>query len=98
LGLLGLIGLVLSVPLFLNEGQARTLPIPPHMQSVTVQGTHTTEMASKVRPAEKNHASELTKLTQLPEVGTREIENEDKPQKKKLGLAILFLGMLAEKS
>jgi hypothetical protein len=68
------------------------------MQSVTVQSTHTPEMASKVQPVEKNHASQLTKLTQPPEVGTREIENEDKSQKKKLGLAILFLGMLAEKS
>jgi len=96
--LLGLTGLALSVALFLNEGQARTLPIPPPMKSVTVQNTHTFEMASKVQPAEKNHAFQLTKLTQRPEVGTREMEHEDKTQKKKLGLAILFLGMLAEKS
>ena len=96
--LLGLTGLALSVALFLNEGQARTLPIPPHIQTVTGQNTPIPEMGSKVQPVEKNHASQLTKITERPEVGTQEMEHEDKSQKKKLGLAILFLGMLAEKS
>ncbi|MDH3503319.1 MAG: hypothetical protein OEM58_02175 [Nitrospirota bacterium] len=96
--LLGLTGMVLSVALLLNEGQARTLPIPSPVQSIKVQSNHHTEMASTVRPLENNRGSQSTKLAQHPEVGTQEMNNQEKPHKKKLGLAILFLGMLAEKS
>lgn len=96
--LLGLTGMALSVAFFLNEGQARTLPMPSPIQSVNVQSTPPTEMASKMSPLEKHRGSQSTKLTQHPEVGTQEMNNEDKPHKKKFGLAILLLGVLAKKS
>jgi hypothetical protein len=96
--LLGLTGLAISVALFLNEGQARTLPISSHIQAITVQSPHITERTSRVRPSEKIPASQSTKLPQRPEVGTQQMDNEDNTHRKKLGLAILFLGMLAEES
>ncbi|WP_342349409.1 hypothetical protein [uncultured Nitrospira sp.] len=96
--LLSLTGLALSVAFFLNEGQARTLPMSPSTQSIKEQCTHPTQMASKNYPLEKDHASQSTKSTKHHDLGTRERDNDDKPQKKKFGLAILFLGTLAEKS
>ncbi|HNP59937.1 MAG TPA: hypothetical protein PKM72_03795 [Nitrospirales bacterium] len=96
--LLCLIGLTLSVAFILNEGQARTLPMPHSTQSINGQSTHPTHMASKIHPLEKDHASQSTKPTTHHDRGTRERDNEEKPQKKKFGLAILFLGTLTEKS
>ncbi len=93
-----LTGLALSVAFFLNEGQARTLPMPPSSQSIKEQCTHPTKMASKIPPLEKDRASQSTKPTNHHDIGTREKHNEDKSQKKKFGLAISFLRTLAEKS
>ncbi|MEO7860338.1 MAG: hypothetical protein ABIU05_07815 [Nitrospirales bacterium] len=86
--LLGLTGLALSVAFFLNEGQARTLPMPPSTQSINGQSTHPTQLASKIHHLEKDHASQSTKPTTRHDIGNRERENEDKPQKKKFWLAI----------
>ncbi len=96
--LLGLTGLALSVAFILNEGQARTLPMSSTIQSVNVQSTHPTEKASKMSPLENHHGFQSTKLTQRPEVETQEMDNEDNLHKKKFGLAILLLGVLAKKS
>lgn len=96
--LLGLTGLALSVAFFLNEGQARTLPMPSPIQSLKVKSTPPTTMTSKTHPLEKNRVSQSTKSTDHREGGSKERNHEDTTQKKKFGLAILFLGKLAEKS
>lgn len=96
--LLGLTGLALSIAFFLNEGQARTLHMPSPIHPLNTQSTHPTDMISKAHPLERNRASRSTKSTNQSEVEPRERDNEDNTQKKKFGLAILFLGTLAEKS
>lgn len=96
--LLGLTGLALSVAFFLNEGQARTLPMPSPIHPLNTKSTHPTNMTSKAHPLEKKRASQPTKFTNHREAGSRERDNEDKTQIKKFGLAISFLGTLAEKS
>jgi hypothetical protein len=96
--LVGLTAMALSAAVFLREGQARTLTTPPPIQSVKVQATHSPEIASKVYPSEKNLAFQSTNLQHHPEVVAQEMGNEEKTNKKRLGLAILFLGVLAEKS
>ncbi len=95
--LLGLTGLALSVAFFLNEGQARELPMPSPIHPQNSQRTHPTNMTSKAHSLEKNRTSQPTKFTNNSEASARE-RNEDKAQKKRFGLAILFLGTLAEKS
>ena len=94
--LLGLTGLVLSVAFFLNEGQARELPRPSPIHPLNTQRTHPTNMTSKAHSLEKNRTSQPTKFTNNSEA--RERDNEEKAQKKRFGLAILFLGTLDEKS
>lgn len=96
--LVGLTGIVLSATVLLDEGQARTLTTPPPMQSVKAQDPHATGIVSKADPSGKNRVAQSTNLTHHPEVVAQEMANEEKPNKKKFGLAILFLGMLAEKS
>jgi len=96
--LVGLTGMALSAAIFLGEGQARTLTTPPPVQSIKVQNTYPTGTVSKASPLEKNQVSPSTKPTHHPGAATQEMDNEEKSNKKRLGLAILFLGMLAEKS
>lgn len=96
--LAGLTGMALSAAIFLGEGQARTLTTPPPVQSVRVLDTHHTETLSKVSPSAKIQVSPSTKPSHHPEVATQEMDNEETSHKKRFGLAILFLGVLAEKS
>ncbi len=96
--LLGLTGLALSVAFVLNEGHARELPRPSPIHSLNTHRTHPTNMTSKAHPLEKNRTSQSTKFTNYSEAGSKERDHEDRTQKKRLGLAILFLGTLAEKS
>lgn len=96
--LLGLAGLALSVAFVLNEAQARELSMPSSIHPLNAQSTHPTNMPSKAHPLEKHRTSQPAKFTNNSEADSRERENEDKIQKKRFGLAILFLGTLAEKS
>lgn len=96
--LVGLTGMAISAAVFLGEGQARTLTPPPPMQSVKIQDSHSNEIVSKAYPSEKNRTSQSTNLQPHSEVVAQEMANEDKTNKKRLGFAILFLGVLAEKS
>jgi hypothetical protein len=95
---LGLTGMALVATIFLEDGYARTLTTPPLIQSVKVQDTHSMEMASKACPLPKNGRLRSMLLNSHPEKVGQEMDHEEKPNKKKLGLAIIFLGVLAEKS
>ena len=96
--LVGLTGMALSAAIFLDEGQARTLTTPPPSQSLNIQTTHSTEAEAKVSISEKNLGSQSPNLLPHPEVIAKKMDDEAKSHKKKFGLAILFLGVLAEKS
>jgi hypothetical protein len=90
--------MALSAAIFLGEGQARTLTTPPPSQSLNIQATHSTGTGSMASPSEKNRGSQSTNLLHQPEVIAKKMDDEEKSNKKKFGLAILFLGVLAEKS
>lgn len=96
--LVGLTGMALSAIFFLGEGQARTITTPPPVQSIRVQDTYPTGTASKASPSEKNQIPPSTKPTHQPEAVSQEMDHEEQSHRKRLGLAILFLGVLAEKS
>jgi hypothetical protein len=96
--LVALTGMVLSAAVFLGEGQTRTLTTPPPIQSVKIQGTHSPAIAAKTCSVEKQGESQSTNLTRHPEMVAQGMDNDDKSHKKRLGLAIIFLGVLAEKS
>ncbi len=96
--LVGFTGMALSAIVFLGEGQTRTLTTPPPMQSVKAQDPHTIGLVSKTDPSDKNRVAQPTNLTHHFQKVALEMTTEEKPNKKKFGLAILFLGMLAEKS
>ncbi|MDR4459265.1 MAG: hypothetical protein MRJ67_01910 [Nitrospirales bacterium] len=96
--LLSITGLALSIAFFLNAGQARTLPLPYLNQSLKAQSTPHTNMTPKTHPLEQNRASQSIKFTDHGEGGARDRDRKDPILKKKFGLAILFLGTLAEKS
>jgi hypothetical protein len=90
--------MALSAAIFLGEGQARTLTSPPPSQSLNIQTTHSIEAEAKASPSEKIRGSQSTNLLHHPEVIAKKMDDEEKSHKKKFGLAILFLGVLAEKS
>ena len=94
--LVGFTGMALSAAIFLGEGQARTLPTPPPSQSLNIQATHFTE--SKAYSSAKDRGSQSTNFLHQPEVSAKKMEDEEKSNKKRFGLAIIFLGVLAEKS
>ncbi len=96
--LVALTGMVLSAAVFLGEGQTRTLTTPPSIQSVEIQGIHSPAIAAKTCSVEKQGEYQSTNLTCHPEVVAQKMDNDDKSHKKRLGLAIIFLGVLAEKS
>ena len=96
--LVGLTGIALSAAVFFGEGQARTLATSPPIQSVKIQGPLSSAAATKTYPGEKHRESAATNHARQAEVVAQEMDNDDKSSKKRLGLAIIFLGVLAEKS
>jgi hypothetical protein len=96
--LVGLTGIALSAAVFWGDGQARTLTSPPPIQSAKIQSALSSGAATKTYPGEKHRESQSTSLTRHPEMVAQEMDNDDKSSKKRLGLAIIFLGVLAEKS
>lgn len=95
---LGLTGMALVATILLEDGYARTLTTPPLIQSVKIQDAHSTEIGSKACPLPQNGRLRSMLLNPHPERIGQELDNEERPNKKKLGLAIIFLGVLAEKS
>ena len=96
--LVGLTGTVLSAVFLFEHGYARTLTTPPQIHSTIIQDTQASGSATKTGKLEKSPGSPSTNLPHHPEKVVPEVDNEEKPNKKRFGLAILFLGVLAEKS
>ncbi|UCH91649.1 MAG: hypothetical protein JSU60_02790 [Nitrospirota bacterium] len=94
----GLTGMVLIAGLLLEEGQARTytpsIIAPLHVNKQNLQ----THLSETINP-QKSQAlqSSLKQETRNPATHTTHKQAPDKqPAKKRMGLAILFLGILAE--
>jgi hypothetical protein len=96
--LTGLTGMILSAVFLLNEGNASRLTTPPQIQSIGVKDTHSIMIGSKTVRKENSPVSPSFMSTHHLIDPTQESENEEKPNKKKFGWAILFLGVMAEKS
>ena len=92
----GLTGLVLMAGVLLEEGQARTnAPTPEYSSTQTSRlNRHapSSESTKIVKPNSRNTSME--EETNGP--ATQKEGTDKKPAKKRMGLAILFLGILAE--
>lgn len=96
--LLGFTGMVMSAAILLGEGQARILSLPPPIHSIKSQNTLATEIISQTSLSKNLQGFPVQIQTPHPEMAVRNRNFEEKLVKKKLGLAIWFLGVLAEKS
>jgi hypothetical protein len=95
---MGLTGIALSAAIFLGVGQARTLRAPSPIQSIKIQDSLSSRIVSKINHSGEIQSSKSEKVTISLGATNREMDNEEKLNKKRLGLAILFLGALAEKT
>ncbi|MEX0829469.1 MAG: hypothetical protein WD032_04440 [Nitrospirales bacterium] len=96
-GLSGLTGLVLMAGVLLEEGQARTYsPTPEHSSiqtgSLNRHAPHSESTKIVNRDSRNTSLEEKTNGPAIQKEGT-----DKNPAKKRMGLAILFLGILAEK-
>ncbi len=96
--LVGLSGVSLSAALLLGEGQARTLTTASPHPSIRIHDSLASDSGYKKSHSGKNHDRQPEGIISSTGPGLQEMENDEKPNKKRLGLAILFLGVLAEKS
>lgn len=92
----GLTGMVLMAGLLLEEGQARTYTPSPVSTSISVSQVklETGPSESMNTKALQNDKSKENKKIQ--DLTDQEQRVDKKPAKKRMGLAILFLGILAE--
>lgn len=98
LGCVGLAGLLFLAGLLLGEGQAKTVTTPPTITSTASQEIpqsrkHTTTSVQSRLPQPSKLQNKTKKNLIREELGLK-----SSAEKKKAGLAILFLGVLAEKS
>lgn len=94
----GLTGLVLMAGVLLEEGQARTYSPSPEHSSIQTSRLNrhapSSESTKILKPDPRN-----TSLEEKTNGPAYQKEGADKnPTKKRMGLAILFLGILAEES
>ncbi len=97
--LLSLSGMAISAALFMNEGQAGIWPAPQSTHPINLQSTNgimTTQPG--ITGLKNDRISPVKALLSHPELVAVESHDEERLNKKKFGLAILFLGALAEKS
>ncbi len=92
----GLTGMVLMAGLLLEEGQARTYTPSPVPTSISVSQVklETDSLESmNTKALQKDQSKGNKKIQDLTD---QEQRADKKPAKKRMGLAILFLGILAE--
>ena len=92
----GLTGMVLMAGLLLEEGQARTYTPSPTIAPLQVNKQNLqTQLSDTINPG-KSQSLQSSREQKTKDPATH-IRAEDKqPAKKRMGLAILFLGILAE--
>ncbi len=98
LGCVGLAGLLFLAGLLLGEGQATTIaPTPTITSTVSQADTHPSK---KTTTSVKGGLPQPSRLQNKSETNLirEELGLKSSAEKKKAGLALLFLGVLAEKS
>ena len=96
-GLSGLTGMVLMAGVLLEEGQARTYSPSPENSSIQTSrlNVHTHSFGSIITQ-ESSGKNVVTEQKTLALATEKEVSNKNLAKKKRMGLAILFLGILAK--
>ena len=92
----GLTGMVLIAGLLLEEGQARTYTPSPTIAPLQInkQNLHT-HLSDRINPG-KSQPLKSSREQKTTDPATHKQVEDKQPAKKRMGLAILFLGLLAE--
>jgi hypothetical protein len=92
----GLTGMVLIAGLLLEEGQARTYTPSPTIAPLQVNKQNLqTNLSDTIYPG-KSQSLKSSRGQKAKNPATNKQVADKKPAKKRMGLAILFLGILAE--
>jgi hypothetical protein len=92
----GLTGMVLIAGLLLEEGQARTYTTSPTIAPLQVNKQNLqTHLPDTINPWE-SHSFEASREQKTQTSATHKQVEDKQPAKKRMGLAILLLGILAE--
>jgi hypothetical protein len=97
--LLSLTGMAMTAAIFLGEGQAGILSTPPRLPSINDQHSPPSGIMPKTSfslISRDLQSTTITHYSQMAQKVAQTRESEKNLQKKKVGLAILFLGVLAE--
>ena len=92
----GLTGMVLMAGVLLEEGQARTYSPSPAIPSLKVIKLNQQTNSSELINAGKSPTSESRQAQKAKTPATQEHVKDQNSAKKRMGLAMLFLGILAE--
>jgi len=92
----GLTGMVLMAGLLLEEGQARTYPPSPDIASLQINELNLNTPSSESLNAGKSQTLKTSREQKVKDSVTHVQGTDKNPAKKRMGLAILFLGILAE--
>lgn len=94
----GLLGLVFIGGVLLDEGQAGTFSTPQAIEVSQIQIPNHPQIHKNASALVKNYEIESTPIRPREKERHQDSFHKQEPAKKKLGLALLFLGVLAEKS
>ena len=94
--LYGLTGMVLMAGVLIEEGQARTYSPSQDIASLHVKELNLTSHSSETTNAGKSQHLKSSRELKSQDPATHKQVADKKPAKKRMGLAILFLGILAE--
>jgi len=93
----GLIGLILIGCVLLEEGQARTYSPPAVNQSLETTTLNPRQTSSESLMTGHLSGGKASREEKAKVPALKKVEDKN-PEKKRMGLAILFLGILAEES
>ncbi len=92
----GLTGIVLMAGVLLEEGQARTYSISPDIASLQINELNLYTPSSETINSGKSQTLKTSREQKVKDPVTHVLVAEKTLAKKRMGLAILFLGILAE--
>ena len=92
----GLTGMVLMAGVLLDEGQARTYSPSPDIVSIQINELNRHTPSSETSNAGKSQTLKTSREQKVIDPVTHKQVADKQPAKKRMGLAILFLGLLAE--
>ena len=94
----GLTGMVLMAGVLLEEGQARTYSPSPDIASLQIHELSLQMPSSETINAGKSTTLKTSREQKVKDPVTNVQVTDKNPAKKRMGLAMLFLGILAEKA